>query len=202
MKTPMRKSSTLILSILTLALLAVPSFAQETYVLSDDSTIRVDGASNKSDWSVEATAFSGSFTVEEDMPLEGTLSIAVRDLKSGRSLIMDRLMHQSFEAATYPDIVFTLDSVAATEAEGEWDMGGELQIHGQSQPVTVRLVQQPSVDRTLRYVGSHELKMTDFGMKPPTAMFGSLHTRDEVTVEFDLYLASTCEEECDEDSSS
>ena len=197
----MRKLSLLLSSVLlvigslVIGFLA-PVHAQETFLLADGSTIRVDGASNRSDWSVEATTFSGSFQVSEGVPLSGTMTIPVRDMKSGRSLIMDRLMHSAFEAEAHPDITFTLDSAAPGAEEGWWVMSGQLRMANGSQPVAVRLQQQGPAGRTIRYTGSHDLKMTDYGMTPPTAMFGSLHTQDEVTIHFDLLLASTCEGNC------
>jgi hypothetical protein len=189
--------------VLVLALLLVTSgsevFAQENYILGDGSTIRVDGTSNRSDWSVEATTFSGAFTLTEGVPAEGTFTVPVRDLKSGRSLIMDRLMHSAFEPDANPDITFVLESATPSDEEGMWSMAGQLQMAGASNPVSVMLEQQGDVGRTVTFTGSHALLMTDYGMKPPTAMFGSLHTSDEVTIHFELLLASTCEEDCESD---
>lgn len=173
--------------------------AQETYVLGDGSTIRVDGSSNKSDWSVTANKFAGSFLVSEGVPQSGTLSIDVKEMKGGRSLIMDRLMYSSFNADEFPQISFELDAAEST-GEAQWTMTGNLTISGVTLPVSVVLNEENSNDRTIRYSGVHDLKMTDYGMKPPTAMFGSLHTKDEVQIAFDLLLATTCEEECESDS--
>jgi polyisoprenoid-binding protein YceI len=191
----MRKISPILIALLLTLGLLHPVLAQETFLLADGSTIRVDGASNRSDWSVEATTWSGSFQVSDGVPVSGTMTIPVSDMKSGRSLIMDRLMHGTFEMDDHPNITFTLESAAPAE-DGWWVMSGTLEMAAGSQPVAVRLQQQGPAGRTLRYTGSHELKMTDYGMTPPTAMFGSLHTRDEVTIHFDLLLASNCEENC------
>ncbi|MDE2997093.1 MAG: YceI family protein [Bacteroidota bacterium] len=198
----MRK--TLFSSLLLALLLASgsPLQAQESFVLADGSTIRVDGTSNRSDWSVEATGFSGTFNVVEGIPASGSLIIAVRDMKGGRSLIMDRLMYSAFDADANPEIVFTLESVEASETEGMWTINGQLAMAGASNAVAVELEQKGNSGRTIRYEGSHALKMTDFGMKPPTAMFGSLHTQDDVSIHFDLLLASTCEEDCPSDGDS
>jgi len=193
----MRKISTVL--VLAMLFFSPDATAQENYILGDGSTIKVDGSSNRSDWSVEATSFSGTFTLAEGSPTEGGFSIPVRDMKSGRSLIMDRLMHGAFEADANPEISFTMESAAPADEEGWWNVTGQLTMAGTSNPVTVSLEQQGDVGRTVRYVGSHDLKMTDYGMKPPTAMFGSLHTSEDVTIHFDLLLASTCEEECESD---
>lgn len=112
---------------------------------------------------------------------------------------MDRLMHSTFGVDVNPEIAFSLASATPSEEEGWWDLQGDLTIAGTTNAVLVRLEQQGEVSKTVRFSGSHALLMTDFGMKPPTAMFGSLHTADEVSIHFDLLLASTCEEECESD---
>lgn len=193
----MRKISTIL--VLALMLFSADVNAQESYILGDGSTIKVDGASNRSDWSVEATSFSGMFTLSEGAPVEGGFTIPVSDMKSGRSLIMDRLMHSTFDAAANPEISFTMESAEPGEEDGWWVVNGQLSMAGASNPVSVMLEQQGDVGRTVRYAGSQELDMTDYGMKPPTAMFGSLHTSADITIHFDLLLASTCEEDCESD---
>ena len=36
--------------------------------------------------------------------------------------------------------------------------------------------------------GSYTVKMTEFGLKPPTLMMGTLKVNENVAVNFDLYL--------------
>jgi polyisoprenoid-binding protein YceI len=172
---------------------------QESYILGDGSTIKVDGASNRSDWSVSATSVSGMFTLSEGAPVEGGFSIPVSDMKSGRSLIMDRLMHSTFDAAANPEIGFVMESAVPGDQEGWWQVGGQLSMAGATNAVSIMLEQQGAVGRTVRYTGSQDLDMTEYGMTPPKAMFGSLHTSADVTIYFDLLLASTCEEDCESD---
>ncbi len=38
---------------------------------------------------------------------------------------------------------------------------------------------------------SQKLKMTDFKMKPPKAVLGTIHVGDEITVNFDVVLIKT-----------
>ena len=42
----------------------------------------------------------------------------------------------------------------------------------------------------VRLQGEHPLLMTDYGLTPPSAMFGALRTADKVTVKFDLVVAA------------
>ena len=44
------------------------------------------------------------------------------------------------------------------------------------------------VDGSVQVTGSVSMKMSEFGIEPPTAMFGTLTTGDEVTIEFNFLL--------------
>jgi len=158
--------------------------AQTTLTVQDTSSIVVNGKSNQSDWSVTANEFAGSFVVEDDIPVSGSLVITVKEIKSGRSLIMDRLMHGAFNTEEYEEIAFNLDT-AELVGEGVWMMSGTLDMTGATNPVQIELVKAEGLSH---YSGSYELKMSDYDMKAPTAMFGALITKDDVEIVFDLFL--------------
>jgi len=62
------------------------------------------------------------------------------------------------------------------------ETSGILSVGGSERVLDIPMrVNRPSEDR-LAVTGETELKMTDFGVKPPTAMFGMLKTGDMVTV--------------------
>ena len=63
---------------------------------------------------------------------------------------------------------------------------GEVRVAGVTKAAAMQVLFQSSDDGTVRVVGSHPMKMSDHGMKPPTAMFGALHTGNEVVVHFDV----------------
>jgi hypothetical protein len=41
----------------------------------------------------------------------------------------------------------------------------------------------------LRARGAVAMRMTDFGIKPPTGLFGLIRSRNEITVRFDLVVS-------------
>jgi hypothetical protein len=41
----------------------------------------------------------------------------------------------------------------------------------------------------IQFTGSRSLKMTDYKMKPPTAMMGTIKVGNEVTLKFDLTIS-------------
>jgi len=176
-----------LLAVALSVMLTVPAGAQTTYSLAEGSTLEVDGTSNQSDWSVSANEFTGSFELGDGVPVSASVTIVVKEIKSGRSMIMDRLMHNSFNVDEYPEMIFSLDS-AEKDEDGEWNMSGSLEMVGTSNPVIIHMIESESEIGTPQFTGSYDLKMSDFGMKPPTAMFGSLHTKDDVVISFNFIL--------------
>jgi len=47
---------------------------------------------------------------------------------------------------------------------------------------------QQQHDGTLRAQGALPILMTDFGITPPTALFGVVRTEDRLVVKFDLFV--------------
>lgn len=174
--------------VLTLALVTVlacsETAAQDSIDFHPESTITVDGTSNKSDWTVTATEFIGAYTLEDDAPASVELTIPVMQMKGGKSLIMDRLMRDALNAPEYPEIRFVSTAIEPAEDAG-WDVTGDLTISGETQSIIVP-VRRSDIGA---FTGSVDLKMSDFGVKPPTAMFGSLRTADEITVNFTVMPA-------------
>ena len=65
---------------------------------------------------------------------------------------------------------------------------GDLTINGTTHTIQMN-VRGKATDSGFRFTGQHALKMTDFGISPPTAMLGALKTGDQVTVHFDATVA-------------
>lgn len=180
-------------------LIAGPALAQDAveYALQSDSKLWVDGTSNKSDWTVHAGELTGGFGVTgsgSDFGLEaGEITVDSRSIESGKSTIMDRLMRDALKVDEHPTITYVLTSAepgnAADDGSVTLNTTGELTLTGTTKDIEMAVTGTPAADGTIRFTGSHALKMSDYGMKPPTAMFGSLRTGDDVTVHFDVVVA-------------
>ncbi len=160
--------------------------AVQSLVFADSSYIVVDGTSNRSDWTVHAPAFSADVRTSPDgAPASVTLTVDVQAMESRKSTIMDRLMRGALDADTHDTISFVSDSIDPSD-EGAFAARGELELAGTKQPVTVAVTRGVNTTGQVVWEGSVPLLMTDFGIKPPKAMFGALHTGNEVTVRFRL----------------
>ena len=177
------------------AFLVVP-LAWSQVPLSPESKIWIDGTSNKSDWTVEATALSGEFTFGESASdvQAATITVPAAEIVSNRSTIMDRLMHKALMVNEHPEITYVLtasEPVPGTNG-GTFTLNttGELTIAGVTNEIEMVVEGVPQDDGTVRFTGAYTLLMTDYSVKPPTAMFGALHTGNEVTVNVDAIVAA------------
>jgi polyisoprenoid-binding protein YceI len=177
-----------------LLLLALPASAVELS-LAPSSTLWIEGDSTLHPYSSTSTALAVAFSLEAPgeasaalaakAPARMTVTVPVESLKSAHSGL-DKNLRKTLKASEHPAITFTLRSYkvegANVTAEGELSVAGK--------PRAVLLTSRLEARGGALFVeGSQPLKMTDFGIKPPTMMLGAVKTSDDVTVRWRLELA-------------
>ena len=85
------------------------------------------------------------------------------------------------DAARFPDIRFRSTRVA--RAGDGWKIEGELTLRGQTRPVTVTAREAAG-----HYTATTAFRQTTFGITPVTAAGGSVKVKDEVHLEFEIFL--------------
>ncbi|GAC1465140.1 MAG: hypothetical protein PVSMB1_14960 [Gemmatimonadaceae bacterium] len=102
---------------------------------------------------------------------------------------IDKNMHAALQVTGHPDIVFRLLRLEPSPGVAGALRGvGVLQIAGVDREVSLDIKTERK-NATLNVQGRVRLLMTDFGIKPPTAMLGMLKTDPKVTVTFETVLA-------------
>jgi polyisoprenoid-binding protein YceI len=86
------------------------------------------------------------------------------------------------DSEQHREIVFK-STGAESAGQGRWTLRGNLTLHGQTRPVTVRVTLKDG-----HYTGDATVKQTDFGIKPPGK--AGVRAKDEVRIEFEVWLAS------------
>jgi polyisoprenoid-binding protein YceI len=89
---------------------------------------------------------------------------------------------QVLDTGRFPEIHFQSTSVEPKGTD-EWLVQGNLDLHGQTHPITVDVALRDG-----RYRGTVTLKQTAFGIKPVTIAGGTVKVKDEVRVEFEIGL--------------
>jgi polyisoprenoid-binding protein YceI len=93
-----------------------------------------------------------------------------------QTMLGDKLLN----AEKYPAITFQSISIRQV-TPSSYEVRGELLLHGVRRPIALSVTKSGE-----HYTGSTKLKQTDYGMQPVSAGGGTVKTKDEVEVEFNL----------------
>lgn len=175
------------LAFLTVAL-AGGAIAQ-SFTFDSASKIWVEGTSSVHDWSCDVAQFAGTVAAEPAdgglASLTGTsLTVPVQGIDCDNGTMNGKLR----DALGSSPVRYALKSATpgAPDADGWFSVrtSGDLTINGTTRTIQMS-VRGKAVNGGYRFTGQHALKMTDYGISPPTAMLGALKTGDQVTVHFD-----------------
>lgn len=162
--------------------------------LEPESKLWVEGTSTIHDWTCEVGAFTGAIEATDATSIADALSqvqvsvpVAELECKNGT---MNGKAHDALKAKKHGTIRYTMTD-ATVQSEGSdgaatLQARGTLTIAGTEKPVTLTVKGQKLDDGGYRFTGSTPLLMSDFGVKPPTAMLGTMKTGDRVVVHFDV----------------
>ena len=175
-------------------LLGSTLLAQEKYVLSEENTMKVTGTSTLHDWEVVSNGVSGSLLFEikgkakKNQPLKGSiissdLSLKVVSLKSERGETMNGKMHRALLYDEFPEIKFQLTNAISVNQDSM--AKGVLTIAGKENSVEIELTLTAS-ENAIAVQGSKGIKLSDFEIDPPSAMFGQIETGNDIVIAFDL----------------
>jgi len=189
----MRLKAAYILSILLLSALS-PLSGQSAYKMASDHKITIDGTSNVHDWTEVAQTASGDASVTWNT--DGTfqiksfnLKISVKSIKSDKGSIMDNKTYDALKAEKHPYITFKMSSVKSFSKSGTGysvKINGDLTIAGVTKNVEISGMVYVKENGKLYIDVSKSIKMTDYGIEPPTAMMGAMQVGDEITIRFKL----------------
>jgi len=173
------------------------------YQAQPGSKLKLEGTSTVHDWTVEGGIIGGFIEFESEYPLDPAkpnsdtkitpkveVTVPVRSLKSGKKL-MDEIMHDALKVKENPTIKYTLTEWKPKERQAgsplQFDTKGEITVAGVKKPIDMVVTLTPEAGNKLKATGTKELKMTDFGMKPPAPAvgLGLIKTADEVKVTFE-----------------
>jgi polyisoprenoid-binding protein YceI len=124
---------------------------------------------------------------------KGITSVAVRvpaaqvDCRNGT---MNSHMLKALKATENPEIAFDLASYdLAPVAEGVTvTLIGDLTLGGAKKTITMTANATPVEGGVLKITGVHDVRLSDYGLKPPKLMLGTMKVHDLVKVHFELLL--------------
>ncbi len=159
----------------------------------DRNDVRIKGTSNLHDWEMVVEKVKGNMDADiknnKILSINSlTLSVDANSITSGKS-IMDNKTYKALKSELYPLIQFTLSEISDIKTSDKGQLitaRGILSVAGVKKNIPVKVTGNLSKDGSMSFTGSKSLKMSDFKIEPPTAIFGTLKTGDIVNIEFDV----------------
>jgi hypothetical protein len=163
----------------------------------DNVTLTISGTSTLHDWEMKSDkgrveVILGVGTNARLTGLAGLkFSIAAESLKSDKTS-MDKNAYKALKTGTEKSIVFVLTSAAITQVnESSYTVKavGNLTIAGKTKETNLTAdVKYNSTDKSYTITGAKKINMTEFDVKPPSFMLGSVKTGKDITISFKTKL--------------
>lgn len=196
---------TAILAVLTLLFSATSASAQGPRAvrlqLAQGSELAFEGTSTLHGFTCKTSEIDAWFDVDPSYKTVDLTTVAkplfnvevvipVATLKCG-SGALEKNMLNALKADQYPEIRYELATYEVDPANATADgftakTVGKLTIAGQQRTIDMRIAAKRAENGVALANGERELLMTQFGIKPPKFMFGTLKVGDKIIVKFDL----------------
>ena len=180
----------IILTAIALAVFLAGVAAADRLIPTKGSLIRIEGTSTLHDWKMEGTTINGTIVAPppeqwKDDASDVSVAIPVTSIKSEHAK-MDKLMAEALKAGANPTIRYELTSAVLAESGAtlRLDTRGKLTIAGVTREVTMQVGGALDSAGTYILTGQVPIRMSDYGIKPPTAMMGTIRTGNDVKVTF------------------
>ena len=180
-------------SFLVMVFSANTTFAQTYNVNNAASNLKVEGTSNVHDWEITAKDLQGSMKVQMT---DGQLvqiddikfTVVAESLKSGKGG-MDKNTYKALNTDKFKTITYQLQKLnnldCTSKSSCKVTTTGALTIAGAKKNVEIVFDAKVSGDKIV-LSGNKKIKMSEFKVDPPTAMFGTITTGDDLKIEFQV----------------
>ncbi len=176
---------------LTYSLISTGFSAQENYILYN-YIVTIHGTSNLHNWDETVKKVTGNEVINWNK--DGSFDINavnirmdVHSIKSDHS-VMDNKTYDALKADANPEIIFTLSTPVKSIRGNSNTVSaqGDLTIAGVTKRINMQVTISKSSNEKLVFEGSLPIKMSDYNVDPPTALFGMLKTGDNITLSFKM----------------
>ena len=152
----------------------------------------INGTTNVHNFESKVTTASGELVINGEKKVQSFMvEIPVKGIKSNEKL-MDTKTYEAFDADKNPKILFKSTDVNSLKVEGNdinVSVTGNMTIAGVTKKVTLSALGKVIKPGVYEFKGSIPVKMTDYKMKPPTAMLGVMKVSDDINLKYTV----TCE---------
>lgn len=195
----MKKTSLLkITLLLAINFLCLSAFTQTVYH-SQVFDIKLTGTSNLHDWEMKSA--KGTSEVAFVVDAKGIItslsklsfSLPVKNLKS-KSKAMDKNTYKALNEPANPNISFAGTGATVTPKGNNnyvFTCTGNMSIAGTTKKTElVATGKYNPADKSFTITGIKKMKMTDYNVKPPKALLGSIKTGNDISISYNIKFIS------------
>jgi polyisoprenoid-binding protein YceI len=166
---------------------------QKTYSLAENYAVSIHGTFSIHDWSETIGKVSGELvgSVNGDgSALVQSIRIVmqVRSIKGDMGSVMNNKTYKALKGDSDPEITFALAGPVTFNRIADGDKAvsvkGSLTLAGVTRAVTMSVISFTATRGTMAIEGQQKISMTDFRIKPPSALFGTMRAAPEITINF------------------
>lgn len=157
----------------------------ESYICSSSGESSIAGTSTLHDWESRIEDFSIRAERMGDL-IDADFTVVVNSIKSGRPG-MDPNTYKALKQSEHPNIRFKAKGLQITNNSLIKGFG-DLTIAGQTKRIPVAFDMASWAEDSMTITGEIKILMTDYGVDPPVALFGTVKTGDEVTFKINTTL--------------
>lgn len=192
-KANLKNFRTIIITTILFFLFSGLSTKEDNFSLIKDYTVTIRGTSNLHDWDENVETVTGNSFVNWNKDgsfnlISLWIKMEVNSIKSDKGSIMDNNTYKALKSENNPQIIFKLitpiKSIQANATSKTFIATGNLTIAGVTNPVNIDVKVLMKDKVTLSFTGAQVISMSDYKIKAPTALLGTLKTANEITLDF------------------
>jgi polyisoprenoid-binding protein YceI len=127
-------------------------------------------------------------SIKLDFPASNIRVLDPKDSEKDRAEVQRNMETEVLRISEFPRIAFESTSIERAGAPDVFRVRGNLTIRGKTQPVEVSVSLTRLSDATYRATGHSKFAQTSFGIKPIQLGGGTVKVKDELEIEFELFL--------------
>lgn len=191
------KHWTLSMAHLAILLFSFSALSAQTFTLSPETPyeVAVTGTSTLHDWTaVVNKVIDIPPTMTIDLSKGGMIEsfgfkAEGKSMDGGRGSTMNDKIYKAVKCDVHPYITYTQKGAAKLEPTGKDQFKliskGTVSIAGVDKDIEVEVTASLQ-DGMLTFKGAKPLKLSEFDIEPPTALFGQIETKDDISVNFTI----------------
>jgi polyisoprenoid-binding protein YceI len=143
----------------------------------------------------EFERFNGRVVYDRDTPNQSQVELTIEAASAickdswvsekDRRNILTFMLRDMLDAERHPRLAFKSNAIVL-RGERSFDVTGNLAVRGIEKPARVSVTIDDGGGALESVSGQSVVRLKDYGLKPPRAALGTIGTKDEMTVEFQL----------------